>query len=239
MRTIPGMLHADAVASARRVAVRFWSCLPAFCVAATVSAATGEVSQRIDALAEQELAESGAPSLQIAVAHDGRVIFQGAYGLADVEQNVPATVHSKYRTASVSKWLTATAALALVEQGKLDLDAPIQRYCPSFPAQRSPITTRHLLRHESGIRHELDHEAAIERAASDEQRLTLERRRDRELLSEYTRYTDVITPLDVFSHDALLFEPGTSWSYSSPGYRVVGCVLEGAGARRYSDLLRG
>ncbi len=239
MRATEGMLTAGVTApAARGLATWLWLCCTALCVAATEAAATDELSQRIEEAARQELVESGAPSMQIAVAHDGRVIFQGAYGFADLEQKVPANVHSRYRTASLSKWLTATAALALVELGKLDLDAPIQRYCPSFPAHGSPMTTRHLLRHESGIRHELDHEAAIERAADDAARLALEVRRDRELLSEYTRYTDVIEPLDVFKQDALLFEPGTNWSYSSPGYRVAGCVLEGASSRPYSDLIR-
>lgn len=216
----------------------FWLCLNAVCITASAAPVTDELSQRIRRTAETELNQSGAPSLQIAVARDGQVIFEAAYGLADLEQNVPATVHSRYRSASVSKWMTATAALALAERGELDLDAPIQRYCAQFPEKSSPITTRDLLRHESGIRHEVDYGAAIRIAGNDEARFALELRRDRELLSEYTRYSDLVSPLESFKADPLAFEPGTSWLYSSPGYRVVGCVLEGASARSYTDLLR-
>ena len=217
----------------------FWFCLSVVGVTASAArAATDELSQRIRETAETELQQSGAPSLQIAVARDGHVIFEAAYGLADLEQNVSATVHSTYRSASVSKWMTATAALALVERDRLDLDAPIQRYCADFPEKSSPITTRELLRHESGIRHEVDYEAAIRAAGNDEARFALELRRDRELLSEYTRYTDLVSPLAIFKEDPLVFEPGTSWLYSSPGYRVVGCVLEGASSRPYDDFLR-
>ena len=220
------------------VGISFWLCSSIVCIATKAAHATDELSQQIREVAQSELRQSGAPSLQIAVARDGRVIFQDAYGLADLEQNVPATVQSKYRTASISKWMTATAALALVEQGRLDLDAPIQRYCVHFPEKGWPITTGHLLRHESGIRHEVDYDAAIGAARDDEARFALELQRDRELLSEHTRYTDLVSPLNIFKNDALAFEPGTNWLYSSPGYRVVGCVLEGASSRPYNDLLR-
>ena len=196
-----------------------------------------EMSRLVREAAEAELRQSGVPSLQIAVARDGQVIFEGAYGWADLERNVAATVHSKYRTASVSKWLTSTAAMILVERGKLHLDAPIQRYCAHFSEKAWPITTRHLLGHESGIRHEVDYEAAILTARDDGSRLALERRRDRELLSEYTRYTDVVQPLAIFEEDPLVFEPGANWLYSSPGYRVVGCILEGASTRPYDELM--
>ncbi len=56
----------------------------------------------------------------------GKIIFEDAFGLADVENDVAATPETKYRSASISKWLTATATMILVEQGKLNLDEPIQ-----------------------------------------------------------------------------------------------------------------
>jgi serine beta-lactamase-like protein LACTB len=218
-----------------------WSCLvlSLLCTSPTDDAnASIDISRMVREAAEAELRRSGVPSLQIAVARDGRVIFQEAYGWADVEQKVAATVHSKYRTGSVSKWMTATAALLLVERERLNLDTPIQQYCVHFPEKTWPITTRQLLSHTSGIRHEIDYETAILAARDDNSRLAIERRRDSELLSEYSRYIDVVTPLTIFKQDSLLFAPGTSWLYSSPGYRVVGCVLEGASNRTYNELMR-
>src|SRR6185437_7222259 len=83
----------------------------------------------------------------------GESFWSAGFGKADLEQDVPVTAQSRFRIASIGKWMTATAALRLVEQGKLDLDAPIQTYCPQFPAKPWPISSRELLAHTSGVRH--------------------------------------------------------------------------------------
>ena len=193
---------------------------------------------QLDDLAKAEMAASGAPSIQIAVAFNGGPVVERAYGRADLEHNVLATPRTEYRTASVAKWMTATAAMMLVEAGKLDLDAPLQSYCRQFPPKSAPVTARQLLTHTSGIRHDPDYEAQLAMATSDGQRLEIERRRTREALGRFTRYGDVASTLDNFKDDPLLFAPGTRWSYSSPDYRVLACVLEGASGRPYRDLMQ-
>lgn len=192
----------------------------------------------IASAAMDELQQSGTPSLQIAVAQDGQVIFQGAYGLADVENSVTATPETRYRTASISKWFTASAAMILADQGALDLDVSIQTYCPQFPEKRWPITTRQLLTHTSGIRHYANYDAELDQATSASARDDIEKRRTRDQLGTYTRYTEVVTTLDNFKEDPLLFEPGSNWSYSSYGYRVLGCVIEGAAKQPYRTALK-
>jgi serine beta-lactamase-like protein LACTB len=194
--------------------------------------------EELAAAAAAELEQTGIPSLQIAVGYQGDVVFEGAYGLADVENAVVATTETKYRTASVSKWLTATATMRLADQGLLDLDANIQTYCSQFPEKRWPITVRNLLTHTSGIRHYADYDAALTAAKSDAERDEIEGRRLRDALGEFTRYSDVIAPLDNFKDDPLVFEPGTEWLYSSFGYRVLGCVLEGVGDRSYQTVMK-
>jgi len=196
------------------------------------------LNERVAQAATTELKETGVPSLQIAIGFDGRIVFEGAYGLADVENDVAATTRTRYRTASISKWMTAAAALRLAEHGKLDLDAPIQRYCPEFAEKRWTITSRHLLTHTSGVRHYADYDSELENAETDEQRADVERRRDRDRLGEYTRYTDVVSPLQNFGDDPLEFEPGTAWQYTSLGYRVLGCVIQGAAGQSYRETLR-
>src|SRR5512141_2873936 len=74
-----------------------------------------------------------APGAAITVIRDGVMIWSEGFGLADVEQGVPATPLTRFRVGSVSKSLTSIALGLLVEEGKLDLDAPIQRYVPDFP----------------------------------------------------------------------------------------------------------
>ena len=73
------------------------------------------------------------------------------FGLADVENNSPASEHTLYRLASISKSLTATAAMQLQERGRLDLDAPVQKYCPAFPAET--VADQHKASHGTPRRH--------------------------------------------------------------------------------------
>lgn len=217
----------------------------ALCIVTTVcllfaaSAAGQTLQEEISAAVQAELEQSGVPSLQVAVGRKGEIIFDDAFGLADVENDVSASPETKYRSASISKWWTATAAMILVDQGELDLDKPIQEYCSYYPEKRWPITTRHLLTHTSGIRDYVDYESELAKVSTDEEQAEIERRQNRDALGTYTRYTDVVTPLDNFKNDPLKFKPGTSWLYSSFGYRVLACVLEGVAGRTYRSLLEG
>lgn len=208
----------------------FWSALHAESAAITEQRAAAVISAL-----KATLAKDGLPSLSVAVGYKGSV-WSAAAGAADLENAVPATSQTLYRTASISKWMTATAALKLVEQGKLDLDAPVQRYCAQFPEKPWPITSRFLISHLSGIRHY--HGANGEPRTTEEQRRTLDELTRHEQSTRYTRYTDVIAPLDAFKDDPLIFQPGTRVMYSSLGFRVLACVLEGAAQRPYRTLMR-
>src|SRR5262249_15231163 len=84
------------------------------------------------AVAKEWLAK-GIPGVTLAVAVDGKIVYTEGFGYADVEQRVPVWPTTKFRIASDSKPLTAAGLMLLVEQGKIDLDAPVQTYVPSFP----------------------------------------------------------------------------------------------------------
>src|SRR5262249_47204467 len=131
---------------------------------------------------------------------------------------------------------TATAALRLVEEGKLELDAPVQKYCPSYPQKQYAVTSRHLLSHMSGVRHYYG--ANGESQKTEEERNALQELVRREQSTQYIRFVDVVTPLNAFKDDALLFQPGTKVLYTSLGYRLLGCVLEGAAQTSYRTLMR-
>jgi serine beta-lactamase-like protein LACTB len=155
------------------------------------------------------------PGLSAAIVRDRELRWSSGYGLADVENELPATPASVYRLASVSKPITGTAILQLVERGKLDLDAPVQRYVPDFPEKPWPITTRQLLCHQSGLRNWTDEEFHNTR--------------------RYTSLTDALVP---FKDDALLFEPGTKTQYTSLGFTLLGAIAEGAGGASFMEQLR-
>ena len=105
--------------------------------------------------------------------------------------------------------------MTLVEAGKAGLDKPVQTYCSAFPTKLWPITTRQLLSHTSGIRHYRGDEA-----------------------NNTTHYARASDGFAIFAKDSLLFQPGTHFSYSTYGYSVVGCVIEGASGQPYYDYVR-
>lgn len=88
---------------------------------------------RIERIVLAEIKKQGIPGISVAVLNKRQVVFSKAYGMADVENHVPVTTRTRFRTASVAKPITATAAAILWQQGKLDLDVPVQRYCSAFP----------------------------------------------------------------------------------------------------------
>ena len=134
---------------------------------------------------------------------------------------MPASEHTLFRLASISKSLTATAAMQLWEKGKLDLDAPVQKYCPAFPQKPWPMTTRQVMGHLSGIRH-------YKSGSQDDPEVGNTRHFDNPIQGG----------LDFFKNDALLSEPGKQFHYSTHGYTLVGCVMEGASGAKYTELVR-
>ena len=191
--------------------------------------------QKIQELSAATLSKEALPGISVAVA-TGDQIWSAGFGSGDLEQNVALDSHTLFRTASISKWLTATAGMRLVEEGKLDLDAPIQRYCPQYPEKPWAITSRELLSHLSGIRHY--HGANGEPRDTEAQRKALDELIKEEESTQYTRFTDIASTLDPFKDDPLVFQPGTHFLYSSLGYRVMGCVIEGAAHIPYRSVMR-
>jgi serine beta-lactamase-like protein LACTB len=181
--------------------------------AATLAAAKMET---LAATLSAEWSRWKAPGLSAAVVADQHLVWSRGLGLADLEQHVPAMPATVYRIASISKTITAVAVMQLAEQAKLDLDEPIQRYCPTFPEKPWPITARQLLAHLGGIRGYLSLD---------------------ELYNTH-HYTNLVEALALFKDDPLQFEPGTQFSYTTYGYTILGCAIEGASGMAYVDYVR-
>lgn len=100
------------------------------------------------------------PGLSVAVVYDQNIIWEKAYGFANLQQRLPTTTSTRYRLASLSKLFTATAIVQLRDAGKLELDDPVHKYLPWFqvkqPPGSIPITIRQLLTHTSGLSRDLD-----------------------------------------------------------------------------------
>ena len=168
-----------------------------------------------EAAVAQAISAERISGLSLAVVENGALAWSGGWGYADLEGYVVFTPTTVWRLGSISKSLTAVAAMQLVERGKLDLDAPIQSYCPAFPKKPQTITSRQLLGHLSGIRH----------YAKDEN------------FNSTRHYDSINASLDAFKNDPLVHPPGT-YTYSTYGYVVLGCVVEGASGRKFTDFLR-
>jgi len=111
--------------------------------------------------------------------------------------------------------MTAVAVLQLVERGQIDLDAPIQKYAPSFPEKAWPVTPRLLLGHLGGVRHYRDEEPANTRP-----------------------YATATEGLGLFKDDPLAVEPGTRFLYSTYGYCLLGAAVEGVRGKPFIEALK-
>ncbi len=151
------------------------------------------------------------PGMAVSVSKDGNIIWSKGFGVGHLEQQVPVYPDkTKFRIGSISKALTSAAVGILVDEGKLDLDAPVQQYVSSFPEKRYPITVRQLAGHLAGIRHYWGEE-----------------------FLSVKRYHTVKEGLEIFMHDTLLFEPGTKYSYTSYGFNLLSAVVEGASGQDF------
>jgi serine beta-lactamase-like protein LACTB, mitochondrial len=158
----------------------------------------------------------GVPGLSAAVAAGETVVWAQGFGHADLEQGVPVRAETVFRIASISKPITATAIMQLVERGLVSIDDPIQRYVPTFPRKpQGEIRLRHLLTHTSGIRHY---------------------RGDEFNLNDY--YPTLERAMAVFKDDPLEFAPGERYLYSTYGYNLLAGVVEAAAGTSFDDYLR-
>ena len=159
---------------------------------------------QIDTAAEKALADSGAPSVSIAVVKDGRIAYVKAYGNARLGPATAAQPEMRYSIGSVSKQFMAAAILMLVEEGKLSLDDRVGRYLPSL-TRANEVTIRQLLSHTSGYQdyYPLDYVAPF---------------------MQKTVTADEI--LKTWAGKPLDFNPGTEWQYSNTNYVAAGRILE-------------
>ena len=108
-------------------------------------------SAKADAWIREQMAAKKIPAMSVAVIQDGKIVFERAYGLANVELNVPGTTETKFIIASTTKAWAATAIMMLVEQGKVGLDQPVGDLIPDLPASWRAVPVCRLLSHTSGL----------------------------------------------------------------------------------------
>ena len=159
------------------------------------------------------------PGVAIALVQDGKPVWSNAYGYADLEQNQPMTIDSIFRVESISKSLTAWGVMKLVEQGKIDLDQPIQIYLkdwtlPSSEFSTEKITPRRLLGNNAGM---------PLGAIGD----------------EYSPRSPMPALRDVLFQEAVpIQEPGLSFSYSNAGFHLLELLIEQVSGRDFAEYMQ-
>lgn len=165
-----------------------------------------ELTQKLSGFISHEMESKDLPALSLSLVEGQKIVWAAGFGMADPEKSIPATPATVYRIGSVSKLFTDIGVMQLVEKGKLDLDAPVTDYLPSFRPKNpfgKPITLRQLMSHRSGLLRE----------------------------PPIGNYFDNTGPtlsqtIDSLNATELVYEPGTQTKYSNAGIGVVGRVLE-------------
>lgn len=201
-----------------------------------VNAVTGDADElslrrRIDEVVNRR----PAVGLAVGVVRDGRPVFFGLHGLADIESARPITAHTVFRIGSITKLFTAIAVMQLWEAGRVDLDAPAQEYLRSYrlvaanPVWRR-ITLRHLMTHTSGIPEvrgvgDLLH-ASLTPAGGRPATLSMP-------------IGDSLPPLAQYYRNGLrnVVEPGTAFAYSNHGFATLGQIVEDVSGRPLWEYL--
>ena len=188
-----------------------------FVLFATVTMVRAEISFEEGATRHlQEATKGGTPGVAVLIARDGKVVFQGGFGLADLEKKTPVTIETKFRIGSITKQFTAAAILKLAEQGKLAVTDPLAKFFPDFP-RGGEVTLRHLLTHTSGIHSYTDQPDFL------------------------TKVSQPIEPgalIASFKNDPPDFAPGAGFHYNNSAYFLLGEIVAQVSGKSLGDCLR-
>jgi len=171
-------------------------------------------------LIRSRMVEQGIPSLAVSVARNGEIIWEEAFGWADIERRLPATIHTPYSLASVSKPITTTAIMKLVEAGRIDLDKPVNDYLSPgsqlnvWIGDPKEVTVRRLASHTSGLTGQMNFYMESERGQMPPREESIR------------RYGNIITP------------PGERYQYANFGFGILDHIVARVSGLSFADFLR-
>jgi CubicO group peptidase (beta-lactamase class C family) len=167
---------------------------------------------KLERVARAELKETHTPGAAVAIISGDRVVFAKGFGVASAETGAPVTPETLFQLGSMTKTFTAAALVALAEEGKLKLDAPIGDYVAGLSAKLAQVTAHQLLSHTAGLKDEPDDYGLHDESA----------------LGAYARS---------WKDDYCLLAPGQVFSYSNSGFALAGLALEAAGGKPYAEQM--
>jgi CubicO group peptidase (beta-lactamase class C family) len=174
--------------------------------------------------------EKDGPGMAVMVIRDGHIAYRKNLGLADLDTRRAISPGSQFLFGSVTKQFTAMAIMILRDRGKLQLEDPLSKFCPEFPAYARTITIRHLLNHTSGLS---DYEELL-LGKVDYDKL-FQSSKDPHAAHEYTSAEALLA---LSRQQKLSFPPGEKFEYSNSGYVVLAQIIERLGGMRYAEFLK-
>ncbi len=184
-------------------------------------AAPAATLQELDARIGKSLADAKIPGASVAVIEGGKVVWAKGYGYADLARKTPVTPDTVFRAGSISKSFTAIGVVMLVEEGKLDLDAPLRSLMPEVRFENpweatDPVRLVHVIEHTAGF-----DDLAFE-----------------DFLHE-GRDVPTARAVEINGPYRSRWRPGTMMSYSNPGPVIAGLAIEKAGGLPFEDFMAG
>src|ERR1043166_2655229 len=188
--------------------------LPGFLAFALLAPFTTRADD-VDDHVKAEMSKQHIPGLSLAVVKNGHLEKSAAYGLANVELNVPVRTDTVFQIQSITKTFTSSAVMLLVEEGKIGLDDKITKHLDNLPESWKNISIRHLLSHTSGVKDFINEP-------------TVDLRKD-------IQPEDVIESLRPLP---LNFQPGEKYSYSNTGYRLLAMIIHKVTGQSWGEFLK-
>lgn len=170
----------------------------------------------LDSILQSSFPADG-PGATAIVVRDGRVLYRGAAGMADLEMGVAMRPEMVFPVFSVTKQFTGAAILLLAQEGRLSLSDPVSRHLPDFPLQGRTVTVEQLLAHTSGLTSYTDLPDWMP------------------TLRSHTTGPELIAQ---FRDEPFRSEPGTAWAYNNSGYVLLGAIIERLSGMSYGDFVR-
>ena len=192
-----------------------WLVLLAATATAQVPSAVPAALAGIDRAAARDLEALSIPGVSIAAVDGGRLVYAGAFGVANVDSRLPATPDMLFRVGSMTKMLTAITAVTVAEERGISLDAPIGRYVTGLAPRIAALSLSRLMSHTAGMR-----DVIVATPIDDD-------RNEADLLRAVRTWGDTL----------LFTEPGDVMSYSNLGFVLVGAFIEAVSGQRYADAV--
>lgn len=185
-------------------------------VSRLTNSCAASIAESFDAALAPHFSLADKPGAVVIVTKRGKTLFKKAYGLADLEHQIPLQADMIFRLGSMTKQFTAVAVLMLADEGKLSVKDEITKYLKDYPTQGRKITIEHLLTHTSGIKSYTDLPAFRDMVAVDKTEQQI---------------------IDLIKSEVLEFEPGEKFLYGNSGYFLLGVIIEKVAGMPYPNFM--